>query len=152
MKKGEGYELEATLESEKVEFRFTSIGEKGLIEKIIEFQKKPQGFWNLAFGDVTEDDWEDNIITDNGDLRKVIQTIANAVYLFLTIYPDQEIIIIPLDRQRKLLYNRVIQQRWHEIEPFFIVKAIVLEGENPKFENYSFKKIFDYFRIKQKID
>lgn len=150
MKKGEGYDLNATLELEKVEFRFTSIGDKGSIEKIIEFQKKPQGFWNLAFGDVTGDDWEDNIITDNGDLRKVIQTVTNAVYLFLTIYPDQEIIIIPLDKQRKLLYNRIIQQRWYEIEPIFIVKAIVLDDENPKFEYYNTKKIFDFFRIKQK--
>jgi hypothetical protein len=150
MKKGEGYDLNTTLELEKVEFRFTSIGDKGSIEKIIEFQKEPQGFWNLAFGDVTGDDWQDNVITDNGDLRKVIQTVTNAVYLFLTIYPDQEIIIIPLDKQRKLLYNRIIQQRWHEIEPVFIVKAIVLDDENPKFEYYNIKKIFDFFRIKQK--
>lgn len=151
MKKGEGYDLNFEQTHEKIEFRFTSVGSKGSIVKVIEFQQTPLKFWNLGFGDATEGDWKDDVITDNGDLRKVLQTVTNTVHLFFNLYPNQEIVIIPLDHQRKLLYNRVIQQRWHEIEPFFIVKAIHLDTDNPKFENYTPKKIYDYFRITQKM-
>ena len=37
MKKLDGYDLESELKPEYVRFRFTSIGPKGSIEKIIEF-------------------------------------------------------------------------------------------------------------------
>ena len=59
------------------------------------------------------DDWADNVVSDNNDLRKVLQTIANAVHLFFDHYPEDEIFIAPLDKQRKLLYNRIFQQKWH---------------------------------------
>ena len=37
MKKGDGYELESEQKAEYIRFRFTSIGPKGSIEKIIVF-------------------------------------------------------------------------------------------------------------------
>ena len=152
MKKQDGYELNRTQNSEKVEYKFKSVGNKGSIDKIIEFHFMYEKRWNLGFGDVKDDDWEDNVISDNNDLRKILQTVANAVHLFFNDYPDREIAISPLDYQRKLLYNRLFQQRWHEINPIFTVKAIIFDTQNTEFEDYNPKKIFDYFIIKLKND
>jgi hypothetical protein len=150
MKKGEGYELKTTNYTETVEFRFTSVGEKGEIKKIIEFTYLGENLWNLAFGDVKGDDWVDNVISDNNDFRLVLQTITNAVHNFFEIYSDHNVQIVPLDYQRKLLYNRVFQQRWHEIQVLFEVKAILVKDEIIEVENYTPIKIFDAFVISQR--
>jgi hypothetical protein len=150
MKKQDGYELTKSQSLKKIKFRFTSVSSKRTIKKIIEFKRFKSNRWNLGFGDVKGKDWTDDVISDNDDLRKVLQTVANAVHTFFELYPNDEVVIVPLERQRKLLYNRIFQQRWHEIDPFFIVKAIVLEEANPRFESYIPKKIYDYFILKLK--
>ena len=151
MKKLDGYELETTQTLEAIQFKFTSVGSKGNISKIIEFSYLGQNSWNLGFGDITGDDWEDNIIYNNNDFRKVLQTIANAIHRFFELFPDHQIQIVPLDYQRKLLYNRVFQQRWHEINPLFEVIAAITEDKKIKLEGYSStKKIFDAFVVSQK--
>jgi hypothetical protein len=149
MKKQDGYELNISGTHKKVKYTFTSVGSKGSIKKIIEFSPmKGNKRWNLGFGDVKGRTWEDNVITNNNDLRKVLQTVANTVHLFLHTYPDREVVIIPVDYQRKLLYNRAFQQRWHEIDSDYTVKGIILDIEDPQFENYETQKIYDYFIIK----
>ena len=150
MKKGEGYDLETTQSLEAVQFKFTSVGSKGTINKIIEFSYLGQNSWNLGFGDIKGDDWEDNIISNNNDFRKVLQTVTNAVHRFFELYPDHQIQILPLDYQRKSLYNRIFQQRWQEIEPLFEVNAAITKDEKIKIEKYSTTKIFDAFVISQK--
>ncbi len=102
MKREDGYALDPNYKSDVVTFKFTSIGDKREIEKIIEFSKIPNSLnrWNLGFGDVKGDDWEDDVISDNNDLRKVLQTVANGVYEFLETYPDAQLLIVPLDKQR----------------------------------------------------
>lgn len=147
MKRQDGYELNSNLNTQIVTFRFTSIGSKGNIEKIIEFTYMQDNYWNLGFGDVKGDDWEDNIISNNNDMRKVLQTIANAIHLFFDLYPDQNILILPLDNQRTLLYNRIFQQKWKEIEPIFTVKAGALSESVSKFTNYNPTKLYNNFSI-----
>ena len=150
MKRENGYFLNSEFKPELVQFRFTSVGRKGEIEKIIEFSFIPKRPWNLGFGDVKDDDWEDDVISNNNDFRKVLQTVANAVHEFCDMYPNAEIAFIPLDERRKLLYNRVFQQRWHEIEPLFNVKAVDMKTEAPSFEFYNPKRVFDFFVIIRK--
>ncbi len=96
MKKQDGYEIKESHTLKKVKFRFTSVGSKGSIKKIIEFSRFKPNRWNLGFGDVSGKDWTDDVISDNDDLRKVLQTVANAVHDFFDIYPNDEVVIIPL--------------------------------------------------------
>jgi hypothetical protein len=145
MKKDMGYAIRFNVHMTR--FRFTSTGPKGDIEKIIEYRKFQKKRWNLAFGDVQENDWTDNIISDNDDMRIILQTVANTVHLFIETHPDQEVFIEPLDRQRKILYNRIFQQKWVEIDALFSVKGKI--GVND-FEDYTPQKVFDFFVITQK--
>ena len=150
MKRREGYELNAYFKSQKVIFTFTSVGNRGSIGKIIEFYCFENNLWNLGFGDLKGADWEDNTISDNNDYRKVLQTVANAVHLFCDMYPNQEIEIVPLDYQRKLLYNRIFQQKWQDIVPLFIVKGKIVSDKNSIFEDYNPRQIVDEFRIRRR--
>jgi hypothetical protein len=151
MKKDEGYELNADYKPEIVQFRFTSISDEKSIEKIIVFKRTAQNLWNLGFGDVQGDDWADDIITNNNDLRTVLQTVANAVYDFCDTHPNSIILIMPLEHQRKLLYNRIFKLKWHEIEPFFIVKGVMTNSESSQLETFNPRKMFDYFVIAKKL-
>jgi hypothetical protein len=151
MQREDAYELIADYQPKTVRFRFTSVGDKGSIEKIIEFSLTPENYWNLGFGDLVGDDWEDNVISNNNDFRTVLQTVANAVHQFCEMYPQQQILIRPLDYQRKLLYNRIFQQKWLEIEPLFIVKGVDISSVSPYFENYNPRIRFDYFVIERKV-
>jgi hypothetical protein len=148
MKKQEGYDLNGNLE--KTQFRFTSVSKKRTIEKIIEFSLYQENIWNLGFGDIKGDDWEDNVISDNNDMKKTLQTVANAIHAFLEQYPERKVFIAPLERQRKILYNRIFQQKWQEIEPLFFVKGIRFIGEKRIFEDYYPTTLFDYFIISLK--
>jgi hypothetical protein len=65
-------------------------------------------------------------------------------------YPEHEVFIEPSDYQRKILYNRAFQQKWIEIEPFFIVRAVILDSTKPHFEEYNPRKLYDYFIIKKR--
>lgn len=150
MKKLDGYELNITQNDNVLQFSFTSEGDKGSIEKMIEFSPMQNNRWNLGFGDLQDNDWVDSVVSNNNDMRKVLQTVANAVHAFFDIYKDHEILIMPVDRRRKLLYNRTFQQKWTEIDPIFSVKAIDLNKVQPKIEEYTPKKIFDYFLITKK--
>jgi hypothetical protein len=150
MKRLDGYELNMTQNADILQFKFTSEGDKGTIEKIVEFEQIREKVWNLGFGDVVGDDWTDNVVSNNNDMRVVIQTVANSVYAFFDYYPDDEVFIEPSDYQRKILYNRAFQQRWHEIEPIFLVRAVLLESKNLKFEAYNPRKLYDYFIIKKR--
>ena len=150
MKKGEGYKTDVIQTTEKMIFYFSSIGEQGEINKIIEFAYLYGNLWNLGFGDIKGDDWEDNVISNNNDFRIILQTIANTVHDFFEKYPEQDIQIVPLDYQRKLLYNRLFQQRWHEIDDLFIVKGIVKSDNTTEIVAFNPKIMFDEFVICKK--
>jgi hypothetical protein len=79
-------------------FTFESIGEK-VIRKVVEYTKLnpvyvglPIGteVYNLAFGDWNDsiDDYEDSIESKNGDIQKVLATVANTVFEFWEEYPN----------------------------------------------------------------
>ena len=79
--KGEGY---ATVSNtDRTLFHFDSIGAKGAIPKVVEFYQLRENLWNLAFGDKQESGFDDEIISNNQDVRMVMQTVANIAYNFL---------------------------------------------------------------------
>lgn len=150
MKKREAYNL--AFSPERSTFFFESRGPKGTVQKIIEFGPMPNGRWNLGFGDIAGDDWHDHIITDNKDMRKVLQTVANAIHLFTERYPGRKVHIQPLDRQRKLLYNRIFRQKQDEIRELFSVQGILLteEGAENGPEDYNSREMYDVFVLTRK--
>ncbi|GEM_PF-987366 len=143
MKKLEVYEF--TSNKIKTEFRFESTGPKGIITKIVKFSIVRENLCNLAFGDLVSDDFDDEIISNNGDLRKIISTLANIVHSFTLSNPEIKIAIVPVDRKRKLLYNRIFQQYELEILEFYSIEGF-LSVRRTK-EQYDPNKLYDAFVI-----
>ena len=129
-------------------FRFTSEGPKGKIKKVIEFSPYEETIWNLGFGDEKEGDWEVSIVSDIDDLRKVIQTVANAAHHFTEKYPERRIFINPVDERRKLLYNRLFKEKFEEILLFFNLEGVDLSAF--KIYQYEPSRIYDAFVLSRK--
>lgn len=122
----ESYPLQ-TDENREV-FVFESIGIKGRIVKIIVFDLIQDDIWNLGFGDLHDDGWDDEVISNNGDLVRVISTVAQAVLLFSDKWLERRILINPVDKKRKRLYNTVFKRRQNEITQYFEIIGSTDQG------------------------
>ncbi len=142
--KGEGYKT--TSNEDATWFHFDSIGEKGTIRKKITYFYLGENTWNLGFGDDDGDEFDDEVISNNHDVRMVMQTIANTIYQFTEKYPDRRVYIRPVDERRKMLYNGVFKRRHAEITVSFTVYGRI---EN-SIEDYDPKKNYDAFFVLRK--
>ncbi|MBK8563305.1 MAG: hypothetical protein IPN76_08145 [Saprospiraceae bacterium] len=141
MKKREGYEF--YFNEDRTEFRFESVGPKGTIIKMVRFKAVEENLFSLAFGDKDSDDFDDEIISDNGDMRKVVQTLVNVVHFFTVTNPAIRIVIWPVDRKRKLLYNRIFQQFESEILEYYSIEGYTFNPRSKEF--FDTRKIYDAF-------
>ena len=82
-------------------FTFESIGEK-MIQKVVEYSKLnpihiglpiDTNVYNLAFGDWNDSigDYEDTVESKNGDMEKVLATVANTALKFWEKHPESNI-------------------------------------------------------------
>lgn len=128
-------------------FFFESIGSQGKITKAVVFELNKIGKWNFGFGDLTDDYRIDGkVISNNQDVFKVISTVAKIANVFIETYPDRILSIVPVDAKRKMLYNRVFQRHFEEINKQFDVIGTIKELDEP----YSSDKMYDEFTLQLK--
>lgn len=116
----EKYQLRA--EDHLTIFEFTSIGPKGKIKKIIEYQETNlNGFFNLAFGDKDEISGkiDDVVVTNNNDMEKVLATVVSSLFAFTDKYPDAWVYAAGSTKARTRLYRMGINKHYEEVEKFF---------------------------------
>ena len=109
-------------ESEFERFEFVSEGRKGVIKKLIEFQKTNNpDVYNLAFGDYKEDTMEidDLIVTANGDMEKVLTTVVSSVYVFFENHPNVFVFASGSTKSRTRLYRMGISKHYKELKKDF---------------------------------
>lgn len=134
-------------------FEFISEGSKGNIRKRVEYQEMKQNtgfkFYNLAFGDINEETnkIDDAVVSDNGDTRKVLATVASTVFHFIEKYPDAIIRIKGGSLGRTRLYRMNISNNLEEISEQFYVVGLL---ENGGLEPYQSNKNYLAFFIKNK--
>ena len=91
-------------------YDFESDGPKGKVTKLIQyFETELKGFYNLGFGDkcLITGEIDDHVITNNGDSKKVLATVASTVYTFTEKYPNSWIYAIGSSKARTRLYRMV---------------------------------------------
>ena len=118
----ERYEL--VTESDVMRFRFTSIGPKGEVPKLVIYSKmRLKNYYNLSFGDkvLDTDTIDDYVVTDNKDSQKVLATVAFSVFTFTNSYPDAFVVIRGSTLARTRLYQMGISNNLEEITNDFIV-------------------------------
>ena len=113
----EWYELE---NSDSLTYDFYSNGPKGRIKKRIKFQRDwnlGANVYNLMFGDYREitNFIDDSAISDNGDRKAVLRTVAQAVDVFVNLNPRAIIHIKGSSPARTRLYQMGIASAWREI-------------------------------------
>lgn len=99
---------DVTFSPDFTEFEFYSEGRRGRIRKLVRFDlTAAPNTYNLAFGD--EDPVTGNVdytvVTDNGDTRKVLATIAAIVLVFLRSKPGGAVFAEGSTASRDWLYR-----------------------------------------------
>ena len=118
-------------------FEFYSEGKKGIIKKIVQYQKtSDENVYNLAFGDYDErsNSIDDMSITNNGDSSKVLATVASTVYAFIEKYPNASIIATGSTSVRTRLYRMGITNNLDEISEDFAIFGYTTDEQWVKFE------------------
>ena len=120
-------------DTDRLKYRFVSTG-KTTIEKVVAYEKFSTyrlielGFppyievYNLAFGDLISgtDDFSDQITSDNGDMNKILSTVANTVLDFWEYNPNAFIWFEgshPKNQEglRTYLYQKKLERFFEEI-------------------------------------
>lgn len=145
----QAYPIECS--ADKLRYSFVSSGLAGEIVKLVSYDYYRLSLWNLSFGDANDDqtDFDDTVISDNGDMRKVMQTIFQTSLIFTDEYPNRKIYIEPVDRKRRVLYNRIFQEKQADIEQHFIIEG----SFSHKIDNepYNPLRIYDTFVVTRKF-
>jgi hypothetical protein len=107
-------------DSDSLTYDFYSNGPKGRIKKRIKFQPERnlgRNVYNLMFGDYHEitNFIDDSAVSNNGDRKAVLRTVAQAVDVFVNLNPRAIIHIKGSSPARTRLYQIGIASAWREI-------------------------------------
>ena len=147
-------------------YLFVSEGIHGTIDKGVLIDPIPDNlsYWfkstyNLGFGDVviSENGWglNDNVRSGNGDMPKVIATVARIAIDFLTSHPSSVLSFQGYidsksaeqgKNHRNILYQRAINSNWNELSIKFSFWG-VKEGQ---IEEYVVSQQYDQILVKLK--
>lgn len=124
------YEVRAA--SDRLQFEFISEGPRGRIVKRIEYTYiESLDFWNLGFGDYNPDtdQIDDQMVSDNGDGRKVLATVAFSIQEFMIPRPDATVFFTGSTDQRTQVYGWALSKYWSDISVDFRVEGITEAGD-----------------------
>lgn len=100
---------------------FLSEGPRGIIKKVVAYQKIRDNIYNLAFGDWDEKAQKpnDKARSNNGDRNKVLATVASTVISFIQYYPSAIVFAEGSTPAKTRLYQIGINHHWLEINQVF---------------------------------
>lgn len=145
----EKYDTE--ISSQHTVYEFISVGRHGHIKKIIALTPFSEGssLYNLGFGDLVEatGDWTDKRISNNGDRRKVLATVAAAVADFLNWHPNAAVYARGNEAMKNHLYRRGIESVFSEIEHQYEIQGYT---ESNEWEPFKQDRPYEAFLIQHK--
>lgn len=124
-------------------FEFTSIGKNRSISKAIKYtQTLNPAVYNLGFGDIVFSDdttieIDDDTLSNNGDLQKVIATVVYSAYLFTEHHPEAFILFGSSNPAKLRLYRMFLSRNLIEILEGFVVNGAVHNAQG-QFVNKAF--------------
>ena len=126
---------------------FESIGTKGKILKVVKFFEIQENVYSLGFGDFDPitNQVDDKVVSDNGDLIKVMATIIRLTIKFLDDNPSVLIFFEGGTPQRTQFYQWIINRYYDEI-----IETIKIYGINDgEPELFQKSKIYESFLIQK---
>jgi len=143
----EPYELHVNEEGTR--FQFQSIGKRGIFEKIISLTPLSANIYNLALLDynLNTQEHSDILITDNGDMPKVLVTVMAVVKNYLNIHADKKIYFEGSTPARTRLYQISIGKVYESLKFDFNIYGL----ENGSWYNFEPNINFEGFLIEKKL-
>jgi hypothetical protein len=107
-------------------YEFVSQGPRGDVPKLVVYSKtRLLGIFNLGFGDkIREGDFDDNVVTNNGDTLKVMATVAVTLYYFTDRFPNAKVFVEGSTKTRTRLYRMAITNNLEVINADFEVYGL----------------------------
>jgi len=142
------YEVDISLDYQTYEF--VSVGSKGNIIKVVRYSEiNVKGYYNLGFGDKDSLTGfiSDLTVTNNGDSKKVLATVAATLYAFTNANSNATIIATGSTEARTRLYRMGITNNLEEIKLDFIVLGLT----KTDWETFRRNITYDAFLIRRKI-
>ncbi|WP_159472231.1 DUF6934 family protein [Dyadobacter sp. 3J3] len=125
------------------QFDFQSIGKRGVFEKAITFSIISENIYNLALMDFDpiSQTYNDQSVTDNGDMPEILATVMITIIDFLNRYPERKIYLAGNSKSRTRLYQIAINKVLIQIKKDLIILGYFenhwIEFEpNRKFESF----------------
>ena len=147
------YELysEVIINCDHSRFEFVSVRRNGNIRKRIVFIPTYwSNVYNLAFGDITEnDEIDDTKISDNGDRNKILVTVLKVVEAYTEKFPDRWVYFTGSTEHRTRLYRMAVSLHLEELSNTFDIYAELKErGEFVPFQK---ELIINGFLVRRKF-
>ena len=126
---------------------FESIGTKGKILKVVKFFEIQENVYNLGFGDFDPitNQVDDKVVSDNGDLIKVMATIISLTIKFLDDNPLALVFFKGSTTHRTQFYQWIINRYYEEVTEIIEIYG-VNDGELELFQK---TKTYESFLIKK---
>jgi hypothetical protein len=131
-------------------YRFTSVGPKGEIKKIVIYSKtQSENIYNLAFGNYTEcdDDLDDLSVSNNHDTQKILATVASTLLNFMRNHRNAWVAAEGSTAARTRLYQIGISQNLMDIPEDFAIFGYNIFS---RWEPFSKNKKYERFLITRK--
>jgi hypothetical protein len=105
---------------------FTSVG-RSIIIKLVDFSPtRKKDLYTLGFGDLLPDgSLDDTINSNNGDIVKVLATVAQIIRDFTAQFPEIKIVFTGSTKERTKLYARILRMYYEDISKEFVVTAFI---------------------------
>lgn len=141
MKNYEVYEFTAVASAYELVYAFNSLGPKGSIRKIVQFQEAENKTYNLAFGNRNPDGTLDDLtVNDNKDRDKILATVGCIVSEFVKHHSDCYVFFSGSTKSRTRLYRMAISINYQDLS-----QTLEIWGINENFQPEQFQPINTYF-------
>lgn len=98
-------------------FKFLSIGPKGVIKKVVQFQEiEPGKVYNAAIADEVQGSLHYERQSNNGDILIIFSTLTAIVERFCFLHPEAIIFITSNDQQRINVYQWRLKRALQELK------------------------------------
>lgn len=124
----EHYEIE---QIDEFAYRFSSTGPKGVFEMRVCFTDTGFNSFNLGFGVIDPDDYwlDDRIELRNGDMQKILATVANCALFFLDEHPECCIYATGSTPTRTRLYQMGVNRVLPELVDDYVIAGLIVERD-----------------------
>ena len=126
---------------------FESVGKNGSIFKVVAFSKIQYNVYNFGFGDydIQTKAINDESISDNGDMVKVLATVIDIALRFLTENPMIYILIEGSSKTRIQLYQRILNTYYDDL----VDSHEIYDFKNGNFEEFQKNTSYESFLIRK---